>query len=104
MVIVDTYSQRMFVILLGKKSDAADALMRWRVQAEVQTGRKLNRLRSDNGGEFLSDVFTNWLSLRGVTQQTTPSWSPQSNGIAERANKTLQDKTRTMLLESGLSG
>ena len=104
MVIVDTFSQRMFVILLGKKSDAADALMRWILQAEVQTGRKLHRLRSDNGGEFISDVFTNWLSLRGVTQQTTPSWSPQSNGIAERANRTLQDKTRTMLLESGLPG
>ena len=58
MVIVDTFSQRMFVILPAKKSDATDALMRWIPQAEVQTGRKLNGLRSDNGGEFLSDAFT----------------------------------------------
>ena len=104
MVIVDTFSQRFFVILLARKSDAAAALMRWIPQVEVETGRKLHRLRSDNGGEFLSDVFTEWLSLRGVTQQTTPSYSPQSNGIAERGNRTLQDKARTMLLESGLSG
>ena len=102
MVIVDTFSQRFFVILLSKKSDAVKAPMRWIPQVEVKTGRKLHRLRSDNGGEFLSHEFSEWLSLRGVTQQTTPSYSSQSNGIVERANRTLQDKARTMLLESGL--
>ena len=104
MVIVDTFSQRSFVELLAKKSDAADVLMRWIPQVETQTGRKLKRLRSDNGGEFLSGKFTDWLSLRGTVQQTTPSYSPQSNGIAERMNRTLQDKARTIMLESGLPG
>ena len=104
MVIVDTFSQRAFVQLLAKKSDAAEALMRWIPMVELQTGKKLKRLRSDNGGEFLSGKFQDWLSHRGVVQQTTPSYSPQSNGIAERMNRTLQDKARTMLLESGLPG
>ena len=76
MVIVDTFSQRFFVKLLKKKSDAADVLMRWIPQVELQTGRKLKRLRSNNGEEFLSGKFTDWLSLRGVVQQTTPSYSP----------------------------
>ena len=67
MVIVDTFSERFFVVLLARKSDAADALMRWIPQAEVQTGRKLHRLRSDNGGEFVSADFTEKLSLRSVT-------------------------------------
>ena len=98
MVIVDTFSQRFFVILLAKKSNAATALMRWIPRVEVQTSQRLHRLRSDNGGEFLANDLTDWLNLRGVTQQTTPSYSPQSNGIAERAKRTLQDKARTMLL------
>ena len=89
MVIVDTYSQRSFVKLLAKKSEAADVLMRWIPQVELQTGRKLKRFRVDNGGEFISGKFTDWLSLRGVVQQTTPTYSPQSNGIAERMNRTL---------------
>ena len=76
--------------------------MRWIPHVELQTGRKLKRLRFDNGGEFLSGKFTVWLSLRGVVQQTTPSYSPHSNGIAERMNRTLQDKARTMMLETGL--
>ena len=84
MVIVDTFSQCFFVVLLTQKSDAAAALMRWIPQVEVQTGRKLHRLRLDNGGEFLSADFTDWLSLRGVTQQTTPSYHPHCEdcGIA----------------------
>ena len=49
MVIADTYTQRFFVILLAKKSDAAAELMRWIPRVEVQTGRRLHRLRSDNG-------------------------------------------------------
>ena len=71
---------------------------------ELQTGKKIKRLRSDHEGQFLSGKFMDWLSLRGVVQQTTPSYSPQSNGIAERMNITLQDKARTMMLESGLPG
>ena len=38
MVIVDSYSQRFFVVLLAKKSDAAAELMRWipRVEVDVE--------------------------------------------------------------------
>ena len=38
MVIVDVFTQRFFVILLAKKSDAAAELMRWIPRVEVQTG------------------------------------------------------------------
>ena len=44
MVLVDTYSQRSFVYLLAKKSDAAEVIMRWVVMVELQTGKKLKRL------------------------------------------------------------
>ena len=78
--------------------------MVWIPQAELQTGKQLKRLHSDNGGEFFSNEFSKWLGLRGVVQQSTPSCSPQSNGIAERMNMTLQDKARTIMLESKLPG
>ena len=104
MLIMDTYSQRIFIKLLTKKSSATDILMRWILQVEVHTGHKLKVLRSDNGGEFLSGKFTNWLSLRGTTQQTTPSYSSQSNGVAERGNRKIQNKAKTMMLESKLPG
>ena len=53
MVIVDTFSQRSFVKLLPKKSDAADVLMSWLPLVETLTSKKLKRPRSDNGGGSL---------------------------------------------------
>ena len=58
MVIVDTYTQRFFVILLAKKNDAAAELMRWIPRVEVQRGERLHRLCSDNGREFLANDLT----------------------------------------------
>ena len=104
MVLIDTFSRRSWVKLLAKKSNAAEVLRRWIPIMENQCGRKLRVLRSDNGGEFISNEFKNWLELRGTEQQLTPSYSPQSNGIAERGNRTLQDKARTMMIEAGVPG
>ena len=71
---------------------------------ETQAGTKLQVIRSVNGGEFLSLTFTSWLKLHGVTQQTTPPRSAESNGLAKRLNRTLQDKCRTMMVESKVLG
>ena len=37
------------------------------------------------------------MALMGVTLQTTPPYSPESNAVAERFNRTLQDKVRTLI-------
>ena len=71
---------------------------------ENQYDTKLKRLKSDNRGEFIPKEFIDWLELRGTAQQMTPSYSPQSNDIAERMNRTLQDKERTMMIEAGVPG
>ena len=104
MVLVDTFSQRSFVMLWAKKSEAAGILVKWILLMENLTGKKLKRLRSDNGGEFMSNKFENWLEDRGSQHQTTSPYNPQSNGIDERMNRTLQDKARSMMLESKLPG
>ena len=51
--------------------------MKWIPQVELQTRKQLKKLRSDNGGEFFSGKFSEWLGLRGVVQQSTPSYSPK---------------------------
>ena len=57
MVLIDTFSRKSWVKLLAEKSDAAGVLKRWILVMENQCQRKLRSLRSDNGGEFISNDF-----------------------------------------------
>ena len=58
----------------------------------------MKRLRSDNAKEFLSRSFTKWLSKKGIRHELSLAYSPESNGKAERLNRTLLDISRTMLI------
>ena len=53
MVVVDDFNRKSWCIPLKKKSDTKVALKEWIVVAENQTGKRLKKLRSDNGGEFI---------------------------------------------------
>ena len=68
-----------------------------------QTRRKLKCLRTDNGGEFKSDEFVKFCRERGIRREYTAPYSPEQNGIAERMNKTIQERVVSMLQHSGLS-
>ena len=86
-----------WVFTLRVKSDAASIITEWKGVAEGQSRTNLLKLRFDNGGEFTSNAFKSSMALMGVQLQTTPPPSPKSNGVAERWNRTMQDKTRTIM-------
>jgi transposase InsO family protein len=60
----------------------------YKARAENQLERKIKRLRSDRGGEYFSDDFSDFCVEHGITHERTPPYSPQSNGVAERRNHT----------------
>jgi hypothetical protein len=47
------------------------------------------RVISDNGVQFLSNIFTQLCTLLGIQHQRTPLYHPQSN-LSERINRTLR--------------
>ena len=47
-------------------------------------------LITDNGGEFTSKAFENWMREMGIEHHLTSPYHPQSNGKCERMNGTLQ--------------
>ncbi|KAJ9552754.1 hypothetical protein OSB04_016799 [Centaurea solstitialis] len=63
---------------------------------------RIKFLRSDRGGEYLSDEFDNHLMECGIVSQLTPPYTPQMNGVSERRNRTLLDMVRTMMCHSSL--
>ncbi|KAL0404233.1 UNVERIFIED_CONTAM: Retrovirus-related Pol polyprotein from transposon TNT 1-94 [Sesamum radiatum] len=73
------------------KSEAFGRFKEYRLEVENQTNRKIKAIRSDRGGEYLSDEFIDYLKENGILSQWTPPGMPQLIGVAERRNRTLLD-------------
>ena len=69
---------------------------------ENESGKKINTLRSNNGGEFVKNEFESFLSKHGIQHEKIVPYPPQQNGVAERKNKTLVEMARCMLYSKGL--
>jgi Integrase core domain len=63
--VLDDYSRYSIVICLQRKSDAAAALMKLIDNIETVLNCRVRFLRSDRGGEFLSDVFKRYREKKG---------------------------------------
>lgn len=59
--------------------------------------------RSDGGGEFDNKQFTDLCEREGILHQKTAPYTPQQNGVSERANRTIMEKVRCMLNGAKLS-
>lgn len=99
---IDDYTRYMSTYFLKQKSEALSVFKEFKLKAENETGCKVKILRSDNGREYLSSEFDLFLKQNGIVHQTTVAYTPQQNGIAERANRTLVEMGRCMLEESKL--
>lgn len=69
---------------------------------EKESWVSLNGLRTDRGGEFNSNEFTNFCAKHGIRRQLTVAYIPQQNGVAERKNRTIMNMVRCMLTEKKL--
>jgi hypothetical protein len=77
LLLVDDLSRYMWVLILGSKGEAADAIRRAQAAAEAECGRKLRVLRTDNGGEFTAAEFASYCA-NGVFSATTPRRTTRS--------------------------
>ena len=57
-------------------------------------------LTSDNGTQFTSDMFEEFLKSLGTHHQLTPPYHAQSNGLVERFNGTLKQILKKLCVES----
>ncbi|CAI5967065.1 unnamed protein product [Closterium sp. NIES-64] len=103
LTIVDVYTRMTWVYVLAKKSDVAETLKAdWFPMVERQQDRLVKSTRTDRGGEILSKEFGLWLKKNGIRHSLTMPYSPAMNGIAERANRTITEAARGLLIEAGL--
>ncbi|GKE27168.1 retrotransposon protein, putative, ty1-copia subclass [Tanacetum coccineum] len=93
----DDYSRYGYVYLLKHKHEVFETFKVFKNEVENQLGKTIKAIRSDRGGEYISQEFKDYLKANGIVQQLTPPYTPQHNGVSERRNRTLLDMVRSMM-------
>ena len=90
----------MCVYPIAHKSEVLTKFKGWEAAVTNQADCKIKTLRTDNGGEYMSTDFQNYLKEKRIRHETTVPHSPQQNGVAERMNRTLQEAALSMILHA----
>jgi hypothetical protein len=97
---IDDYSRFTWVYFLRSKAEAFSAFKFFHAYVQTQFSSKIKILRSDNGGEYTSALFKEFLQTNGIISQRSCPSTPQQNGVAERKNRHILDVVRTLMLDS----
>ena len=95
--VIDDFSRNTWIYFLKKKSEVFDRCKEFKALVENQTEKKIKVPRTDNSGEFCSKEFEEFCKKCGIARQKTTTYTPQQNRVAERMNKMLMERARSML-------
>ena len=76
-------------MFLKTKSEVSKRFQEFKPLVEIQTGRKIKVLRSDNGGEYTLGEFVDYCAKAGIRREFTVPYNPQQNEVAERKNRSI---------------
>jgi len=98
----DKFSGYTIAKTLKDKSDAPEFIMNTITYLEKHNAHNLSvkSIRLDKGGEYTSHTLVSWLEKKGIKVHYTGTECHQSNGPAERINRTIMDRVRATLIES----
>ena len=97
LVIVDEASGYKYPIFLKSKGQTADKLIAFIKRAETETGNMCKRIRTDNGTEFVNQHVSSYLLKEGIIHEKSVPHVHQQSGVAERANRTIQEHVACLI-------
>jgi len=100
---IDDYSRLVFTYFLVKKSDAFERFKEYKAYVENSTGKKIKTLRTDNELEYCNSKFDEFCKNSGIKHETSCVYTPAQNGVAERFNRTLIERTKCLLFDAKLT-
>jgi transposase InsO family protein len=103
LMFIDDKTRKTFVYFLRSKDQVFTKFEEFKALVENEMGKHIKILRSDNGGEYINKHFNTYLKAKGIHHQTTIPYTPQQNGVAERANHTIVERARSMLHDKELT-
>jgi transposase InsO family protein len=64
--------------------------MAYNALVEKKHGYQIQRLRTDNGGEYVNDNFTSYCTTQGIQMRHIVPYTQKKNGFAKRKNQKLK--------------
>ena len=93
LIIIDAYSK--WIEVFSVPSTSSECTI-WKLRTVFATHGLPEVLVSDNGPAFTSQEFKEFIQRNGIRHVFTPPYHPASNGLAERAVKTVKEGLRKM--------
>ncbi|GKD34480.1 retrotransposon protein, putative, ty1-copia subclass, partial [Tanacetum coccineum] len=78
----DDYSRYGYVYLLKHKHEVFETFKVFKKIVENQLEKTIKVIRSDRGGEYISQEFKDYLKANRIVQQLTPPYTPQHNRVS----------------------
>ena len=96
LIYTDNFTRYKVGYLLKRKSEAFDRFQEYKALVEKQQCKVIRKLRTDGEGEYMSNEFCHLLQQERLEIQRTTSYTPQSNGVSERVNRTIFGTMRAL--------
>ncbi|SGZ27916.1 BQ5605_C026g10220 [Microbotryum silenes-dioicae] len=105
LAIVDQYSTAKWTFPLKTKlaEEVTRVWITFQQGVEKMTGRKIKRVRTDNGTKFTNKLIGTDFQSQGILHETSAPYTPQQNGTVERFNGSLMAIVCAVLAASKLS-
>ena len=89
----EDYRSILTLFLMKSRSELFHIFQSFFNEIQTQFGVPIKILRSDNGHEYHSNSFKQFMALCGILHQTSCAYTPQQNGVAKRKNRHLIELT-----------
>lgn len=99
---IDDYSGFCHAYLMSSVTEVLSKFKEFSNYVCNKFDRKIKRLRCDRGTEYTNNAFQEYCKDQGISFEPTIGGTPQQNGKAERWNRSIVERARTVLYQSGL--
>lgn len=93
----EEYSNFRSIEFVRQKSSVPAAVKQIVTKIELASKKPIKKILTDNRSEYVNRELDSWLSERGIVHETSATYTPEQNGRAERANRTVVEGIRTLL-------
>ncbi|KAK4701332.1 putative transposase, partial [Phenoliferia sp. Uapishka_3] len=102
-LVIDLRTKTIVSIPIKQKSDAFGELVKVVAKLECQNSPiRVKRIYSDPGGEYVGGEMLEWMDEKGIEHVMGAAGKHKDNPYAERANRTMVEGTRCMLIDANL--